>query len=50
MSVIVHEAVHVWQEIELIMGEKQAGREIEAYAVQWISQCCLNIITEAWKK
>lgn len=38
MSLIVHEAVHVWQEIKDNIGEKYPSTEFEAYAIQVISQ------------
>lgn len=37
-ALLVHEAVHVWQEICERMGEHNPSREFEAYSVQWLSQ------------
>lgn len=45
-GMIAHEAVHVAQELWARIGEREPGREAEAYLVQMIVQCCLQ---EAWK-
>lgn len=37
-SLLVHEAVHLWQEIRKMLGEKEPSPEFEAYSVQWLSQ------------
>lgn len=37
-GILVHEAVHIWQEICDDMGEDRPPAEFEAYSVQWISQ------------
>jgi hypothetical protein len=42
-SLIAHEATHVAQELWAQIGERQPGREAEAYLVQMIVQCCLQI-------
>lgn len=39
ISLLVHEAVHVWQEELKWMNESQPGNEIEAYAIQYIVDC-----------
>jgi hypothetical protein len=41
-GILVHEAVHVWQEYCDFYGEDKPGREQEAYAVQWISQTLME--------
>lgn len=50
MALIVHEAVHIWQECKEMMRETKPGNEIEAYAIQWISQCCFDALMGRRKK
>jgi hypothetical protein len=48
-SVLVHEAVHIWQEHKQAVGEKHPGDESEAYAIQSISQRLMEAYVEATK-
>lgn len=42
-GLLAHEAVHVAQELWENIGERRPGAEAEAYFVQMITQCCLQI-------
>lgn len=50
VSLIAHEATHIWQDCKRVMNEKNPGDEIEAYAIQWITQCCVDLFLEKPKK
>lgn len=43
VALLVHESVHVWQEIRKRMGEKEPSCEFEAYSVQSIFLGLLTI-------
>lgn len=44
-GVISHEAMHIIQWLWAELGEREPGKESEAYLMQHIVQCCLQ---EAW--
>lgn len=48
-ALLAHEATHVWQACEDCMGEKNAGAEVEAYFIQWVTQCAVDAYLEAKK-
>lgn len=37
-SILVHEAVHIWQIVKEEMHEEKPSVEFEAYTIQWIAQ------------
>lgn len=37
-GLLLHEAVHVWQKVKKLMGEKEPSSEFEAYSIQAIAQ------------
>lgn len=43
IALIVHEAVHVWQEIKQRMGEQNPSIEFEAYSIQ---QIVVNLVSD----
>ena len=46
VALLVHESVHVWQEIRNRMGEKEPSSEFEAYSVQSIFLGLLSLYQE----
>lgn len=46
-ALLVHEAVHVWQEVKRVMGETDPSSEFEAYSVQSISQKLFDAFVES---
>lgn len=42
IGVVVHEATHIWQFIVEYLNEEAVGWEIEACAIQWITQWLLE--------
>lgn len=46
-ALLVHEAVHLWQDARRVLGEKEPSAEFEAYAVQSISQRLMEAYDEA---
>ena len=47
IGLIVHECAHVWQVIKQKIGETDPGMEMEAYALQAITQEMIEAMTKA---
>lgn len=45
-SLLVHEAVHVWQFIKIASGEDKPGMETEAYFIQYIVQWLFKLLDQ----
>ena len=48
-SMLVHDAVHIWQEFRDHIGETNPSREFEAYSIQSISQRLMYAYAESVK-
>ncbi len=48
-SLLVHEAVHIWQAYCEHIGEHQPSAEFEAYSIQWLSQQLMYSFAEQTK-
>ncbi|SPL69152.1 hypothetical protein [Acinetobacter stercoris] len=46
-GLLLHEAVHIWQEVKLLMGENDPSVEFEAYSIQSISQDLFEMYEES---
>lgn len=43
-GLVIHESVHIWQELKTLMGEKEPSIEFEAYSIQRIAQDLLYLL------
>ncbi|MDR6628361.1 hypothetical protein J2X86_000349 [Acinetobacter lwoffii] len=46
-GLLLHEAVHIWQRIRKLMGEKEPSSEFEAYSIQRIAQDLFAMFQES---
>ncbi|MGQ1216569.1 hypothetical protein ACT4Z6_18755 [Acinetobacter baumannii] len=46
-GLLLHEAVHVWQKIKKLMGEREPSVEFEAYSIQAIAQDLFKMYEES---
>lgn len=49
-ALLVHEAIHIWQDTLALLGEGKPGSELEAYAVQSIVQTLLEAYNRRAKR
>lgn len=42
VGLLIHEAVHCWQETKKAINEKEPSIEFEAYTIQYYSQCFIT--------
>lgn len=48
-ALLVHEAVHVWQEVARVMGETDPSSEFEAYSIQALSEKLFDAFVQSEK-
>lgn len=46
-GLLLHEAVHVWQKVRRLMGEREPSTEFEAYSIQAIAQDLFKMYEES---
>ena len=46
-GLLLHEAVHIWQRIKILMGEKEPSIEFEAYSIQRIALDLFSMFEES---
>ena len=46
-GLLLHEAVHIWQRVKALMGEKEPSKEFEAYSIQRIALDLFNMYEES---
>jgi len=46
-GLLLHEAVHVWQKVKKLMGEKEPSSEFEAYSIQAIAKDLFKMYEES---